>query len=139
MINLTFGLTFSQDRLLSGASLDVLTTSTERLEWVKSNRNPNVEAYVANMFQDFQKYHDDDWTSSSIAKIVSGILHLGNISFDGDEDEFSGIAGDALSSSSLQQAAECLEVDPDALILAMTQRTVMCGKKKRSSFGILCA
>jgi len=126
MINLTFG---REDRSLSGASLDVLTTSTERLEWVKSNRNPNVEAYVANMFQDFQKYHDDEFDLPSIAKIVSGILHLGNISFDGDEEEFSGISGDALSSSSLQQAAECLEVDPDALVLAMTHRTVMCGKK----------
>merc|ERR1712086_538799 len=126
MINLTFG---REDRLLSGASLDVLTTSTERLEWVKSNRNPNVEAYVANMFQDFQKYHDDEFDLPSIAKIVSGILHLGNISFDGDEDEFSGIAGDALSSSSLQQAAECLEVDPEALVLAMTQRTIPVGRK----------
>merc|ERR1712086_152185 len=126
MINLTFG---REDRLLSGASLDVLTTSTERLEWVKSNRNPNVEAYVANMFQDFQKYHDDEFDLPSIVKIVSGILHLGNISFDDDEEEFSGISGDALSSSSLQQAAECLEVDPEALVLAMTQRTIPVGRK----------
>merc|ERR1712086_1158915 len=127
MINLTFG---REDRLLSGASLDVLTTSTERLEWVKSNRNPNVEAYVANMFQDFQKYHDDEFDLPSIVKIVSGILHLGNISFDDDEEDFSGISGDALSSSSLQQAAECLEVDPEALILAMTQRTLTLGGGK---------
>merc|ERR1712086_242137 len=128
-INLTFG---REDRLLSGASLDVLTTSTERLEWVKSNRNPNVEAYVANMFQDFQKYHDDEFDLPSIVKIVSGILHLGNISFDGDEEDgIAGHAGDALSSSSLQQAAECLEIDPEALILAMTRRTIQLGGKMK--------
>ena len=47
--------------------IQVLTTSTERLEWVKSNRNPNVEAYVANMFQDFQKYHDDEFDLPSVS------------------------------------------------------------------------
>ena len=42
---------------------------------------------------------------------MTGILHLGNISFDGDDDAFDSISSNGLSS--LQQAAECLEVWPD--------------------------
>ena len=33
--------------------IQVLTSYAESLEWIKSNRNPNVESYVANMFEGF--------------------------------------------------------------------------------------
>jgi myosin heavy subunit len=60
-----------------------------------------------------------------IFKLLSGILHLGNIIFGDDDSE--GNVGDIENEAallSLKAAAEVLGVDSDAIVTALTKRTM---------------
>ena len=67
----------------------------------------------------------DENNQNNIFKLLSGILHLGNINF--GEDDAEGNVGQIEEDSSLfalKTAAEVFGVDSESLITALTKRTM---------------
>eukprot|EP00208_Stichococcus_sp_RCC1054_P002079 CAMPEP_0206143610 /NCGR_PEP_ID=MMETSP1473-20131121/21153_1 /ASSEMBLY_ACC=CAM_ASM_001109 /TAXON_ID=1461547 /ORGANISM="Stichococcus sp, Strain RCC1054" /LENGTH=1690 /DNA_ID=CAMNT_0053539093 /DNA_START=726 /DNA_END=5798 /DNA_ORIENTATION=+ len=63
------------------------------------------------------------WEQESILSVVAAVLHLGNVQF-GNNSNDEAVVADPKSQAELETAARLLQVAPEALVRALTTRTV---------------
>lgn len=78
-------------------------------------------------------FFDKD-TVDTILKVAAGVLHLGNIEFEGDEDTLEGLKSNAITTAGLKNAAELWGVEESKLVDACTKRTVATGGGQMKQF-----
>jgi len=64
----------------------------------------------------------------TILKVTAGVLHLGNLEFDGDEDQFKGFVDTGASAKALKNCADLWGVEATSIIRACTRYDARTGK-----------
>mmetsp|Transcript_6068 Transcript_6068/g.15483 ORF Transcript_6068/g.15483 Transcript_6068/m.15483 type:complete len:1057 (+) Transcript_6068:245-3415(+) len=81
-------------------------------------------AAMPHLLSTFGKMGFDPKDVDSMQRVLAALLHIGNVQFGSDKDDFAMIAGDA---APLQRVAELLKVDPAGLQAALLSTTTQAG------------